>query len=107
MPVTLSRISQGNIFDAFDDDNSTPFIMPTYCIVRDCALHSLDQQQTFHSEGDRAHHLNKFHRDILCCLVDSDDDLKDTDNHYLDFLGLVACPVYGCNYLCFSDGLAH
>ena len=81
--------------------------MPTHCIVRNCTLHSVDKQQTFNSEGGRSHHWNKFHRDILCCLVDSDSDLEDTNNQYLDFLGLVACPVDGCNYVCFDDGLAH
>ena len=39
--------------------------------------------------------------------MDSDSCLGDTDNHYFDFLGLVACPVDGCNYVCFDDGLAH
>ena len=39
--------------------------------------------------------------------MDSDSCLRDTDNHYLDFLGLVACPVDGCKYVCFDDGLAH
>ena len=39
--------------------------------------------------------------------MDSNSDLKDTNNQYLDFLGLVACPVEGCNYVCFDDRLAY
>ena len=39
--------------------------------------------------------------------MDSDSCLKKTDNYYLDFLGLVTCPVDGCKYVCFDDGLVH
>ena len=39
--------------------------------------------------------------------MDSDSCLGDTDNYYLDFLGLVTCPVDGYNYVCFDDGLTH
>ena len=43
--------------------------MPDCCILQECAHHSPNKQQTFSSEFDRADHWEKYHREVLDCLL--------------------------------------
>ena len=81
-PMSLERI----VHDVLVPIESNPFVMPIYCIVRDCDHHNPNKQHTFGSVHDRSYHWNKYHRDILGCLLEADPS-------YLTFLGLMKYPI--------------
>ena len=77
----------------FDSD---PFVIPNYCIIRDCAHHSPNQQQTFGLAYERAEHWNKYHWEALDCFLKA-------DPVFLTFLGLTKWPVDDYNHVCFDE----
>ena len=70
--------------------------MPNYCIIRDCAHHSPNKQQTFGSAYEIAEHWNKYHREVLDCFLKA-------DPVFLTFLRLIKCRVDDCNHVCFGE----
>ena len=72
MFASPSPISLESIHKILIPMDTNPFIMPIYCIVCNYAHHNPNKEQTFSSEYDRAHHWNKYHRDVLDCFLEAD-----------------------------------